>query len=83
MLVYIYDYPALDIDNFIKPIQDALIGLAFQDDSQITDAIIRRRHYEGIFDRSGLSSILLQGLDDGGEFVYVHIDDAPPQRRLV
>jgi len=42
-LVYLYDEVALDVDNFIKPIQDALVGLAFSDDSVITDVIIRRR----------------------------------------
>ena len=36
-LVYLYDEAALDVDNFIKPIEDALVGLAFSDDSVNTE----------------------------------------------
>ena len=32
-LVYLYDEVALDVDNILKPIQDALVGLVFSDDS--------------------------------------------------
>jgi crossover junction endodeoxyribonuclease RusA len=82
-LVYLYDEVALDVDNVIKPIQDALVGLAFPDDSLITDAIIRRRQLRGRFDLSGVPSVLIEGFEYGGEFVYVHVGDAPPQERLV
>jgi crossover junction endodeoxyribonuclease RusA len=82
-LVYLYDEVALDVDNVIKPIQDALVGLAFPDDSLITDAIIRRRQLRGRFDLSGVPSVLIEGFEYGDEFVYVHIGDAPPQEQLV
>ena len=39
MLVYLCnDFPA-DIDNIIKPIQDALVGVVYADDSLISDVI--------------------------------------------
>lgn len=82
-LVYLYDEAALDVDNFIKPIQDALVGLAFSDDSVITDVVIRRRQLRGTFDLSRASSVLIEGFEYGDEFVYVHVGDAPPQEQLI
>ena len=82
-LVYLYDEAALDVDNFIKPIQDALVGLAFSDDSVITDVIIRCRQLQGTFDLSRASSVLIEGFEYSDEFVYVHVGDAPSQEQLI
>ena len=82
-LVYLYDEAALDVDNLLKPIQDALIGLVFSDDSIVTDAICRRRQLGGTFDLSRASPVLIEGFEYGDEFVYVHITDAPPQEQLL
>jgi crossover junction endodeoxyribonuclease RusA len=71
------------INNIIKPIQDALVGLVFPDDSLVTDVIIRRRELRGTFDLTGVSSVLVEGFDYGNEFVYVWIGDAPPQEQLI
>jgi hypothetical protein len=82
-LVYLYDEAALDVDNIIKPIQDALVGLAFPDDSMVTDVISRRRQLGGTFDLSRASPVLIEGFEYGDEFVYVHIADAPSQEQLI
>ena len=82
-LVYLYDEAALDVDNIIKPIQDAIVGLAFPDDALVTDVICRRRQLRGVFDLSRVSPVLIEGFDYGDEFVYVHVSDAPPQEQLV
>ena len=82
-LVYLYDEAALDVDNILKPIQDALVGLVFSDDSIVTDAISRRRQLGGTFDLSRVSPVLIEGFEYGDEFVYVHIADAPPQEQLL
>ena len=82
-LVYLYDEAALDIDNIVKPIQDTLVGLAFPDDSLVTDIIARRRHLRGTFDLNRASPVLLDGFEYGDEFVYVRVGDAPPQEQLV
>jgi crossover junction endodeoxyribonuclease RusA len=82
-LVYMYDEAALDVDNIIKPIQDALVGLAFPDDSLVTDVISRRRQLRGTFDLSRVSPVLIEGFAYGDEFVYVHVSDAPPQEQLI
>ena len=36
-ITYFYDSVAMDVDNIVKPIQDAIVGLAYVDDNQITD----------------------------------------------
>ncbi len=81
-LVYLYDEVVLDADNIIKPIQDALIGLAFLDDSMVTDIIIRRRQLGGTFDLSRASPRLIEGFEYGDEFVYVHIADASQEQLI-
>lgn len=42
-LFHLHREVALDVDNIVKPVQDALIGVALDDDSRITDLIVRRR----------------------------------------
>lgn len=81
-LIYLYEEAALDVDNIIKPIQDALVGIAFPDDSLVTDAISRRRYLRGAFDLSDVSPVLVEGFAHGGEFVYVRVCNAPPQEQL-
>ncbi len=79
-LVYLFDEVELDIDNIIKPIQDALVGLVFLDDSIVTDIIIRKRQLRVNFNRTGASPVLIEGIEYGDEFVYVHIADAPQEQ---
>ncbi len=81
-LIYLYDEAALDVDNIIKPIQDALVGLIFLDDAMVTDVIIRRRHLRGTFDLTQVSPMLVEGFEYGDEFIYVWVGDAPPQEQL-
>ena len=38
-IIHFYDNRMLDVDNLPKPILDALKGLVFQDDAQVTDLI--------------------------------------------
>jgi len=67
----------LDDDNMVKPIRDAMNGLIYNDDRQITysetiqvgiDAPVRLRHG---------SLVLLAGYNTGIPFVYVRIENAP------
>lgn len=78
-LLYMYDEAALDADNILKPIQDALIGVVLEDDSIVTDVEIRRRWLRATFTLNAVSSTLAAGLALGSEFVYVALSDAPPQ----
>jgi hypothetical protein len=81
-LIYLYDEVAVEVDNIIKPIHDALVGLVFLDDSLVTDIIGRRRQLQGTFDLTHASPVLVEGFESGDEFVYVRIGDAPPQEQL-
>ena len=76
-LIYICGEDPVDIDNIIKPIQDALVGLAYTDDILVTDVESRRRPLAGTYDVDRCPARLLQGIATGGEFVYVRLSDQP------
>lgn len=78
-LLYFYEEAALDADNIVKPIQDALVNVIFPDDSLITDIEVRRRWLRTSFAIGDVSPTLATGLDLKREFIYVVIDQAPPQ----
>lgn len=72
-LVYLYDTDPVDTDNIIKPIQDALIGLVYEDDSLVTDVDAHRRSLSDTFDADLCPLLLLRGIISGNECVYVRI----------
>ena len=80
-ITYFYEEnvsPKIDVDNISKPILDALKGVVFADDSQVTDLLCRKRRLEDI--RVEISSdIFLKQLDQGNEFLFVVVQDAPDQ----
>jgi len=78
-LLYFYEEAALDADNIVKPIQDALVDVIFPDDSLITDIEVRRRWLRTRFAIGDVSPVLATGLDLRREFIYVVVDQAPPQ----
>ena len=78
-LLYFYDAAALDVDNILKPIQDALVGILFEDDPVVTDVEIRRRWRGTTFTINAVSPVLAAGLALDREFVYVALSDAPAQ----
>ena len=75
-LIYLYDTDPVDTDNIIKPIQDALIGLVYEDDSLVTDVESHRRSLSDSFDVALCPSLLLRGIRSGSECVYVIINSA-------
>ena len=78
-LLYLYDDIALDVDNILKPILDALIGVLLEDDSVITDVEIRRRWRGASFTFNAIPPVLAAALSLDREFVYVALSDAPAQ----
>lgn len=72
-LVYFCDERPADIDNIIKPIQDALVGLVYTDDSYVTDVDSHRRPLTGTFDLIRLPPLVILALSRGQEFVYVRV----------
>ena len=61
-LVYLYDTDPVDTDNIIKPIQDALIGLIYEDDSLVTDVESHRRSLSDTFDVALCPLLLVRGI---------------------
>ena len=78
-VTYYHEEPAvrLDGDNMLKPIQDALIGLLFADDGQITDAQVRKSPIDEPIRARRASRTLLEAFAVGRPFVHVIIDAAP------
>lgn len=85
VVAYYHERPAvrMDNDNLLKPIQDALIGLIYDDDRQITDTVVRKAAIDGRFRVRGASRILLEAFSRGDEFLYVKIDRAPNHADLL
>lgn len=72
-LVYLYARDPLDVDNIIKPIQDSLKGLVYDDDSLVTDVESHRRPLAGTFDPLRCPAVLLGAILSGMECVYVRV----------
>ncbi len=72
----------IDNDNMIKPIQDALNGLVYEDDRQITDTQVRKTDLNGSFRVRGMSPVLAEGFCRGNEFLHIRIELAPNHQEL-
>ena len=75
---YYHEGPSIrmDNDNMVKPIQDALIGLVYADDKQITDTVVRKSNIDGAFQVRGVSMILLEAFSRGKVFLHITISEA-------
>ena len=82
-VTYFYDAIAIDVDNIVKPIQDAIIGLAYVDDDQITDVLVRKRNLSSNFRIENMTSTLAEGFSSGNEFLHIVVTDAPDQEVLI
>ncbi|MEI1373270.1 RusA family crossover junction endodeoxyribonuclease [Nostoc sp. UHCC 0926] len=78
-ITYFYDSVQIDIDNIVKPIQDAIIGLAYVDDEQVSDLLVRKRNLSGNFRIEDMTSTLAEGFARGNEFLHIVVIDAPNQ----
>lgn len=78
-IVYLFDNDPIDTDNIIKPIQDALVGLVYDDDLDVTDVEAHRRPLWETYDETRLPTALLQAVRLSRECVFVRISTA---RRL-
>ena len=78
-ITYFHEGNSLDIDNTLKPILDAMKGLVYIDDDQVTDLVCRKRNLNDDLRIVNSSSVLAEGFDRGNEFLYVVVEDAPDQ----
>lgn len=73
-MVYLADDPKPgDINNFVKPVQDALCACIYADDSMIRDVSAHMRLLSEPNAISGLPDKLAQAVIDGQACVYVAI----------
>lgn len=83
-LIYLSRRNPPDLDNIIKPIQDALVGLVMRDDSLVADVECHRRAIAGtFFELARLPPLLRQGLLSDAECVYVRLSDSEPVEDLL
>lgn len=78
-LVYLCDLSAGDVDNIIKPIQDALVGVVFRDDLLVADVDCHRRYMSDGIDLTNLPPLLIEGAFTGAECVYVAVSYSEPR----
>ncbi|MGH7200854.1 MAG: RusA family crossover junction endodeoxyribonuclease [Planctomycetaceae bacterium] len=84
IVVWYHDGPSvrMDNDNLLKPIQDALIGLIYEDDRQLTDSVVRKTNIDGAFRIRGASLKLLEAFSRGKEFLYIQVEGSPDHTEL-
>lgn len=84
-VVYYHDAATirLDNDNMLKPIQDALQGVVYANDAQITDTSVRKTNLDGQFTVRGMSRVLAEGFCLGVEFLYIKVEEAPDHARFL
>jgi hypothetical protein len=78
-VTYYHELASVDVDNIVKPIQDALKRLVYVDDDQVTDIFVRQRNLGGNLRFENLTTALSDGLSRGREFLHIVIEDAPDQ----
>jgi crossover junction endodeoxyribonuclease RusA len=71
-----------DSDNIVKPVRDALQGIVYVDDYQISDFNSRRRNLNAAFRIKNMSKALAQGFCSGDEFLHFLIESAPDHTLL-
>ena len=78
-IIYFYNDVPMDVDNIPKPILDALKGLVYRDDSQITDLFCRKRELTDRLQVESESQILNNYVRRGAHFIYVSVESASNQ----
>ena len=79
IITYLYNGTSMDVDNLPKPILDALKGLVYSDDGQVSDLLCRKRDLNGDLRIQNPSSVLLETLRYSEQFLHIAVNDAPSQ----
>ncbi len=67
------------MDNIPKPILDALKGLVYVDDNQVTDLVCRKRYLNDEMEILTDLASLERALSSRIEFLHIVVEDAPQQ----
>ena len=74
-ITYFFSNLNLDVDNIPKPVSDALIGLAFDDDSQVVDLHVLKRDRNADLTFESMTPILRRGLDSYDSLLHIVIEE--------
>jgi crossover junction endodeoxyribonuclease RusA len=72
----------LDVDNMLKPIQDALIGIVYVDDDQLTATHGYLRDINLPYEVRGMTAAQAHGFVSNEPFVHVRIETPSSTSRL-
>lgn len=76
MITHVFAGASSDLDNLAKPVLDALKGVAYEDDGQVTDIIMRKRDLARDLRLESPIPLLLDALARGEEFLHVMVEEA-------
>ena len=75
-ITYFFDSVDIDVDNIPKPILDALAGLVYYNDSQVTDMICRKRDRRRIPEFPDPPQMVVEALAHTEQFLYIKVSEA-------
>ena len=78
-ITYVFEDTLFDVDNIPKPILDALSGLVYSDDSQVTDLLCRKRRLSGDLRIPAPSPMMLATISDSKEFLHIVVTNTRSQ----
>ena len=73
-VTFYHDSTPLDVDNMLKPIQDALTGVVYEDDGQLVDTHGHLRDLNAEYRVRGMTPSQADGFVSGGPFVHIRIE---------
>ena len=76
VITYFFKDGAPDVDNIPKPILDALKGLVYIDDHQITDLLCRKRDRNRDLQFENPSDVLVETLGRSEQFLHITVANA-------
>jgi crossover junction endodeoxyribonuclease RusA len=81
-ITFYHDHAPLDVDNMLKPIQDALCGIVYEDDGQLTDTHGHLRDINVPYRVKGMSPAQAEGFVSGEPFVHIRVEMPPAAEEL-
>lgn len=75
-ITYYYEGDSPDVDNIIKPIQDALNGVVYEDDRQVVITESSKKLINGSYKIRRASSKLLMAFSCGDAFLHIRVTAA-------
>ncbi len=76
VITYFFKGEALDVDNMPNPILDALKGMVYADDDQITDLVCRKRDRDRDLQFENPSPALVETLGRSEQFLHITVTEA-------